>query len=405
VTGVTGERRQALAPAPRSGAAPQSGPDVNAVGPGLDDVRLLAAQYRWFGGIAGVTIAAGWHLAFDLRGLISGWPQYRWPAVALAGWLLYTAIGAVHGIAVLRGLLSRRPWVGAAAAVAVSAGVALASPASALVTPTNWAWGSVGWLGVLVLWDRRLRDLAAFLAVNAAVTFAGMVARGVTDRRSMAIFLMVVVGSVTLQLGFGAGARLLTATGVQVARHADELTGTAVERARAEAAHDARLRLGRAVHADTLPLLRDLAAGADPADPGVRHRAAVGAARLRRLLLETRSGALPLTVELRSCADIAARTGAVVDLEAHGTVPPLDESVRRALTEPALAALAATRRRARVTVTAVDGEVVVSVISDAPDVDVPARGGPGSVGLPDTVTVNRYPVEEGTWIETRWTRT
>ena len=32
----------------------------------------------------------------------------------------------------------------------------------------NWAWGSAGWIGVLVLHRRRLAELAWFLAVEAA---------------------------------------------------------------------------------------------------------------------------------------------------------------------------------------------------------------------------------------------
>jgi hypothetical protein len=388
---------------PVDGAAPGDravGLSVEAGGVGPPDPALMGRQYRWYGGIAGVAIAAGWHVGNDLRGVIAGWSDYRWPALALACWLGYTVLGVAAGVALLRGRRHRSPWAGAASAVALSVGVQLACRTDALVAPANWGWGSVGWLALLVLWDRRLAALVGFLAVNAGATFVGLVARGVTDRRSMAVFLMVIVGSVTLQLGFGAGARLLTATGHWVTARSEDRTSAAVERVRAEAAHRARERLGRAVHGDTLPLLRALAAGADPAEAAVRHRAAVGAARLRRLLLQARGEAEPLTVELRSCADIAARTGAVVDLEVHGRVPALDEPVRLALTEPALNALAGTRRHARVTVTAAEGEVVVAVITDAVDVDL------SSVGGVRGVTVEHYATGEGEglWIESRWTR-
>jgi len=362
------------------------------------DVTGLADRYRRYGAIAGVTIATGWHVGFDLVGTLGGRSTYRWPHVAPACWLLYTAVGGACAVAMLRGRRVRGAWLWGTLGLALTAVVLLACRDGGLITPANWGWGSMGWFAVLVLWDRRLVDLAAFLAANALVMFAGLVARGATDRDTMAAYLMVVTGSVSLQLGFGAGARMLVATGDWVQERAAEQTAAAVERARADAVHTARLRLGRAIHRDTLPLLRRLARGGDPADPIVRHRAAVGAARLRRLLLETRGGAQPLTVELRTCADIAARTGAVVDLEVHGEVPALDERVRQALTEPALAVLAAARRRARVTVTAVDGEVVVSVVADATDVPVP-RPDPG-LG----VTVDRYDLGEGLWVESRWTR-
>jgi hypothetical protein len=362
------------------------------------EATSLAQRYRRYSGIAAVAIAAGWHGIYDLQGTLGGLSTYRWPMVVVVCWLVHTAVGAGYGVALLRGRRRGRPWAGGFAALAVSAGVSLATPAHALITPANWGWGSVGWIGVLVLWDRRLRELVVFLAANAGVMLVGLVCRGVTDRASMAAYLMVIVGSVTVQLGFGAGSRLLVATGEWVSARSAEQTVEAVERARADAVHAARLHLGRAIHRDTLPLLRQLADGADPGDPAIRHRCAVSAARLRRLLLEARAGTQPLTVELRSCADIAARAGAVVDLEVHGRVPPLDEPVRQALTEPALAVLAAARTRARVTVTAVDGEVVVSVLSDAENAEVP---GPSAVGA---VTVNRYQVGEGLWIESRWTR-
>jgi hypothetical protein len=375
---------------------------------------LLAAQYRRYGGLAGLAITAGWHGVFDLSGTLAGLGAYRSPAVAVGCWCLYTVTGVVYGALLLRGRRRGRPWAGVVIVLAVSAAVLLACPADGLITPANWGWGSVGWLAVVVLWDRPLRELTAVLAANAVVMLTGMVARGVTDRTSLAAYLMVIVGSGTLQLGFGGGARLLTAAGRWVAEQAAEQTARVVDRARADAVHGARLELGRSVHEDTLPLLRELADGADPADPVIRHRSAVGAARLRRLLLETREGVQPLTVDLRSSADLAARAGIVVDLELHGTVPPLAEPVRRALTEPALAAVAAARHRARVTVTAVEGEVVVSVLSDARDGDVPvATGGAGSgagTGVtagppgPDEVTVSRYDMGEGLWIESRWTR-
>jgi hypothetical protein len=361
------------------------------------DAALLAAQYRRYGAVAAVVIATGWHGVYDLTGTLGGLDTYRAPVVAVLCWLVYAAVGLRYGVSLLRGRVVRRAYPGAVAAVLITAALVVALPPSALMTPANWGWGSVGWLGVLVLWDRPLAQLGAFLAMDALVMLVGMIAHGVTDRVSLAVYLMVIVGAVTLQLGFGAGARLLTATGDWVGARSAEQTGAAVRRARAEAVHAARLRLGRSIHEDTLPVLRRLAAGADPSDAAIRHRCAVGAARLRSLLLQARGEPDPLTIELRTGADIAARTGVVVDLEVHGRVPELDDDVRHALTAPALAALASARRRARVTVTALGAEVVVSVLGDGDG------GGPVEEAAVPSVAVGRYEVEEGRWVESRWT--
>jgi hypothetical protein len=102
-----------------------------------------------------------------------------------------------------------------------------------------------------------------------------------------------------------------------------------------------------------------------------------------------------LVHELHACADIADRRGVAVDWATAGTVPQIPEAARRELTEAAIAVLATTLKRARITVIADQAAVAVSLFCDSSACPPPA--------VPDTqITITTQRDEDGLWMEARW---
>jgi len=182
---------------------------------------------------------------------------------------------------------------------------------------------------------------------------------------------------------------------------------TATEAARRQAATVTAEEVARQLHDDreerygrlresVLPLLRGIGEGTlSPADLDVQRRAALVAARLRRLFAEESDVVDPLAVELGSLVDVVEQRGVEVQFSAtgHRTVPP--PAARTALVDAVAPALLAARRFARVAVSAAGTGVLVSVVSDvavdaAPDVSPEIS----------TVVVG---TEQQTWVEVRWT--
>jgi hypothetical protein len=128
----------------------------------------------------------------------------------------------------------------------------------------------------------------------------------------------------------------------------------------------------------------------------VRQEVAVAVTRLRRYLVESDEVPDQLWHELQVCADAAERQGIAVDLvPPAGLIPMLPVNVRRALTEPIIAALAATATRARITVVASPGEVVVAVLADARLDDAPPS-------LHGAVESSQDTEGEMLWLQARW---
>jgi len=82
----------------------------------------------------------------------------------------------------------------------------------------NWAWGSAGWTGVLVLFRRRFAELAWFLAVEALATLAVQVSDGL-NRTDLAGFLAL--------LAWSTGAQVAVAFAVRALDHAAGQAATA----------------------------------------------------------------------------------------------------------------------------------------------------------------------------------
>ncbi len=386
---------------------------------GETPVAMVRTRYARGMSVSALVVAGLWHLANDLPTTLLNWSGYRYPATVLIGWLVFAAVCAAAGRALLvRPGGPRYPWPAAVVVLGVVTTVQVAAP-HRLLTPLNWGWGAAGWVAVMLFWRRPVRHLLAFLAINDAVVLVNLSLGGDLGRMAVARYLMVVCGTGTLQLGYYGGARALnTAAGWAAAASAAAAT-TVARRVAADEAHRVRQRRYGVLQHSLVRLLADLVAGvSDPAEPVTQRRCATEAARLRRLVVETDDVPDPLLHELRACADIAERRGVMVDLVTVGDVPELSRPVRRALAEPVITVLAGASSRARITVAVLADQVVVGVVADGggdaesevPDegdgtVEVPVspgdrhRPGEDRVG-PVIVTVSSYRARDEVWLET-----
>jgi len=361
-----------------------------------DSSELVASTYMRNTTIAAVVIALGWHVGEDLPAMIIAWAGYRWPAAVAAAWLAYAGIAGVAALVLLRGDRPiRYAWALATAALVLGVVVAAAAHGQ-LMTLASWAWGAVGWLGVMLFWRRSMAHLVCFLGVNAVLGLGVLVVAGTLDRISIARYLMVVTGSGALQLAFAGGARALRAaadwTAAASAAHAETLTAQRT----AEEVHRMRQRRFQALQHTTAHILAALADGrALPSDPSVQRSCAMEAARLRRLFAETDDLPDPLVHELEACADVAERRGVAVDLAVIGSLPGVPVNVRRALAEPPIELLSAAKTSARITVAGLGDQVVIGVVADADLARVDSGHGPD-------VAVSWFREGERLWVETRW---
>ena len=151
---------------------------------------------------------AGWHLAGGGGQLLHNRADYASFAFQGALWLVMAVAIAVGSVLVLRGSLDwRLAWTVAIIALVASTASAAASPAGQMLA-VSWAWGSAGWIGVLVLHRRRLAELAWFLAAEAAAIL-GVQAWDGLDRLDLAAFLALLAWSTGAQIAVAAAVKAL----------------------------------------------------------------------------------------------------------------------------------------------------------------------------------------------------
>ncbi|HEY6748771.1 MAG TPA: ATP-binding protein, partial [Mycobacteriales bacterium] len=396
VTSEPGSGTRVLLRWPAGSPAGPGNEDGTGSSAGLGEV--IATRYRRGIELVVILLVGSWHAGNDLVALVSRWSTYRSPPAELAAWLALAVIGVAGGVRLWRqrtGAAGARALAGAAL-VAGAVGTA-AVPGPALFGAAGWAWGAVGWFGVLLLLRRPSRELIIFLALNSAFAIAVLARAGELDRISLARAATVVYGTAALQLTLLLAARAVAATARSAGATAAAAAGVRRRRQIADRLHADRRRRYGMVRRSVTPLLAGLADGTlDPADRRVRHDCAVEASRLRRLFAETDDVAEPLLHELRACSYIADQRGVVVDLQTTGRLPDLDRDARRVLTEAPLLALAGAERHARITVLARSDEVAVSVLVDGTGSPDGAAGGP-------EVTVTALDGGER-WVEARWRR-
>jgi len=358
-------------------------------------LAMLSARYRRALNIAVVIVVAGWQLAGAGSQLAADRADYRSVAFQLAMWLVLAVVIAAGSVRLLRGM-SGWPgaWALALVALAAATAAAAACPAGQLLK-TDWGWGAAGWVGVLVLLRRPFGELAGFLSLAAATTFAIM-ARDGLHRASLAGFITILAGSAAIQFAVTVAAGALELVARQAAGAAESEAAVRAQSAIARQVHAARHARWLALQATAAPLLRALAAGtADPGDETVRRSCAMEAARLRRMMAETDDTLVPLMHELHAAADIAERRGVAVDIETAGALPGVPPGIRRIITDAAITILVAARSRARVTMAGTGAGIAVSLVADAPEQPrLPAGHG--------EVTIEQQHDGDDLWMEARW---
>ncbi|GAA5162222.1 hypothetical protein [Amycolatopsis dongchuanensis] len=319
------------------------------------------------------------------------------------GWLNETAYAVLLVVVVVSAawVLRGRP-VPAAVALPGAAVVLLAAAAAATTVPPqwyllpqHWAFGLVGWHLLLLLLD-RIRPLLAAFALHALVGGTQFLLAAPLDRIRLGETAIAISSVLGFQLAVGLLVRW-------VARRLREVTALVAERDRAATRaalaeqweRDQRARSAGQL-GTLLPLLAGLADGTlDPRAEDVRAQCALAAARLRRLFAENDDVPDPLVHEVSAALDLAERRGVEVSFAVSGEAVPVPTPVRRALTEPVLAALAAARTRARVSLLRTEVEVRLAVLADfAVTPGIPARS-PG-------VEVTSSTHGDRTRMEARW---
>ncbi|MFC4146917.1 hypothetical protein ACFO0M_11730 [Micromonospora mangrovi] len=396
-------------PAPTVGPTAAGPPPVGADAPGgavAAGAAAAAVAHASDRGarVAAVAIALAWHGAISLPAMLGAWSGLAAPTVVAAGWLVTAAVGVGVGVRLRRGGQppARRLAV---LLLAVDAAVFAAAGKPYLFTTANWVWGGLAWFFLLVLWRRPVGWLLALLGAHAVIALVAVLGDGATAPADLTRYAMYAYGTSSLPVAVFVGAAAIAALARDRAGTATAALAVETERGAAEQARTER-RARLAVASGTAEeVLAALAAGdADPADPEVRRRCVLAAARLRRLIAESDDVPDPLLHELRAAADVAERKGVPIDLVAIGVPPELPVEVRRHLVDPLTAVLADARDGARLTVVAQPDEVVISLVT--PDHDGPeATGPPAPADQHGPVELLEERDGEIRWTQTRWRRT
>jgi hypothetical protein len=321
------------------------------------------------------------------------------PVAQIGLFVLLLAVAAAEAVLVVGNRSwGRLRWPVLSLLLAAYAGVTLLRPDGSVLITDNWHLGIIGWYGVLLLFDRPLREFLLVLfgcAVVAAVPVLSGPA-GWTGGGALAVTVVAIGGFQALTASV---VRMLRRVAAAAAVAAATVEGTRTRRAVARRVHSDRRRRYREVAGTAGPLLSGLADGSlDPADAEVIRRCATEAARMRRLFAESDDIEDRLLHELRACVDVAERRGVPVEVISQGSWPALPREVRRALTDAPmrmLSTLTGTTRPARVTVIGTRDTVSVSVLA----------AGDATVQVPTeshSVRTTAVTDESQVWVEATW---
>jgi len=348
---------------------------------------------------AAIFVMVSWHLGAVLPTALQSRTLTRPPEAGLALWALYAVVGAGAAVVILRGG-GRGAWLGVALCPPLLAGVfvgGFTSPTGSLFDRHNWSFSAVGWFALIVLWRRPLRELVGFFVATAAIGISVMAIFAELDSVSLSRFITLLYGCTVLQIAILVGARALTDMARRTAQAQAAEAEIVTRQLAAQTVHQERRDRYQTVQIAAAELLSRLADGSlDVNDQTSQRSLRTAVTRLRRLIVESDDVPDPLLHEVRACANTAERRGVAVDLQGPaGDVPALARDVRRALTEPLIQVLAATRTHARVTVAANPTDVAVAVVADAPSIHHP---------LPQhhRVRVSLEREEELLWMQARW---
>ncbi|MFC4858692.1 sensor histidine kinase [Actinophytocola glycyrrhizae] len=355
----------------------------------------VGTALRWSVVVMNLIILFG----LDVPRLVANKQHYPSVATQVLTLVVLTAVTLV----VAWHLWRKRPlglwrWPLVAVVFAVSALCTASIPPELRLGMAHWSEGDAAWTLLLLFLDFRVGVIAVALAAHYAMTFT-QTALGGDAAITFAEAVIATVVVFSYQLAVGVVTVVLRPVAVTAAALTYREERLRTERAVAEQVHRDRTERYAALADSTAPLLAALASGeADPGEPVFRRACAVEAARVRRLLAEDSSVPDQLSHELRACVELAERNGVTVQFAERGERPQVPKAVRRALTDPAVAALATAASTARVTVIGAADEVTVSVVADAPAELVPTTADPA-------IKVSTTDNGGKLWIKTTWRRT
>jgi signal transduction histidine kinase len=304
----------------------------------------------------------------NLPKLVANWHAYSSAWVQVVAFILFTLVLLLVAAFARRWQpMGRWRWsLPVAVLLATMAATGDVPPESRLGI-AHWTAADATWTVVLMAMECRLVTFVLLIAVQHLVMF-GQVALGGDAEPGIAGVVNATLMVVSYQLAVGLLSAVLRRTAGAAAEvtHSDEQLRTA-EAVSAQLHRDRTERYAD-LRRTAAPLLAGLAAGElDPADDVVRRACAVEAARMRRLFAEESTSRDPLLQDLQQAAEVAERRGVAVSLAERGEHPAVPDEVRRALTEPVLAALATAVRSARLTLVGSDRSVTLSVVADSPN--------------------------------------
>ena len=182
----------------------------------VQPTAMMAGRYQRAFTLAVIFLVVSWHLAGAGGQLLHNRPDYSSFAFQCAMWLVMALAIAAGSILALRGTPSwRSAWAVAIITLAASIAAAAASPANDMLAG-NWAWGTAGWTGLLVLLRRRFGELAWYLAALATGILSVQMWDGL-DRTDLAGFLALLAWSTGAQVAVAAGVRALRLAAGQAA--------------------------------------------------------------------------------------------------------------------------------------------------------------------------------------------
>lgn len=338
-------------------------------------------------------------VALALPNLLATLDRYPSPLAGLAWFAVLLAIAVADAVMVaLRRSWGTLRWPAAVIVLAVSWAATVTLLAVDLVQPAHVTLGVIGWFGVLLFSDSGISRVLGFVAVHIGLTAVQVGLAGRADRDTYVALAIVAVAVGGLQLAVGAAGSALHAVGEAAAAVAVRRAETGTAEAVARQVHADRELRYRQLRLTALPLLRGIGDGSLPAsDPEIQRRAALEAARMRRMFAEEGDVADPLATGLAALIDVVERRGVVVRYSVRGVWPVPPPTVRQALLDEVGAALLGAGGAARVTLGGVDGGVVVSVVADG-TVD-----GTGVRELASGVRTTAVVHGSRTWVEARWT--
>ncbi|MFE0152385.1 hypothetical protein ACFWY5_34955 [Nonomuraea sp. NPDC059007] len=348
--------------------------------------------------ISVLAVAVTVQFSLSLPELLRNGSRYSllWPQVT--AFVLFVVVAAGAAVFLARG--GRIPHGARAAGVGLAllaaAAAAGSAPPGSHLEPADWYFGLTGWHGVLLLFDLRLRFLAAFLATVLGLTVVKMAAPGMPDLRTWAAMAVAAVSVYGFQLALGLLGHAVQRISVRARKAAAQEELIRTEEEAAEHRHRDHRQRYAALLPTLVPLLAGLGYGSlDPGDPDVRRRSVHEAAKMRRLFAESDDVPDPLAHELRAVIAVAERRGVAVRFAVRGAPRTPPKEVRRELIEPVSAMLAAVTADARVTLVRASDRVRVSAVGDAKDYARPAH-------RPGRVQVHHVESEGRAWVETSW---